>query len=61
MVEALAMCLCPKNCVSFEKTLFVKGVAQFGGEDKTRICFVKTCKMLFCHNKFGLIDVKKSI
>jgi hypothetical protein len=50
-----------KNCVSFEKTLSIKGVAQSGGEDKTRICFVKTCKMLFCHNKFGFIDVKKNI
>jgi hypothetical protein len=34
------------NCVSFEKTPFVKDVAQFGGEDKARICLSKLVNVI---------------
>jgi len=54
MVEALAMCLCPKNCVSFEKTLFVKGVAQFGGEDKQEYVLSKLVKCYFVTTSLDL-------
>jgi hypothetical protein len=60
MVEVSYNVYMSKCCVSFEKVYFIRNVAQSSGEDKTRICFAKTCRMLFYHNKFLFMDVKRS-
>jgi hypothetical protein len=46
MVEASCNAFMFKSGVSFKKNLFTKGVAQFGGEGKTRICFAYSCQNL---------------
>jgi len=52
-LKHLVMHLCLKIVFpSKKKHIFTKSVAQFGGEEKTKICFIKTCKMLFYRNKF---------
>jgi len=53
------MHLCPRVMFPLKKKKFTRCVAQLGGEDKTKICFAKTCRMLF-HNTFLLMDVKFS-
>jgi hypothetical protein len=61
MVEILAMCLSPKIVFPFKKLFLQKVLPNLVERTKQEYAFVKTCKMLFCHYKFGLIDVKKSI
>jgi hypothetical protein len=40
MIEASCNAFMSKNCVSFKKKKKItKSVAQFGGEEKPRICF----------------------
>ncbi len=44
-----------KSGASFERFLFsIRGVPQFGGEDKTRICFAKTYIYYFVITSFDL-------
>jgi hypothetical protein len=47
-----------KSYVSLKKVPFTRCVAPFGGEDKRRTCFAKTCRMLF-HNKFFYLWTSK--
>jgi hypothetical protein len=61
MVEILAMCLCPKIVFPFKKLFLQKVLPNLVERTKQEYVFLKTCKMLFCHYKFGFIDLKKSI
>jgi hypothetical protein len=54
MVEAFCNALMSKSCVSFKKIVFTIGFTQFGGKDKTRICFAKIEKCCYLIANFDL-------
>jgi hypothetical protein len=45
------MDLCPRIVFPSRRT---RSVAQFVGDNKTKICYAKTCKMLFVTTSFDL-------
>jgi hypothetical protein len=55
MVEVSCNAFMSKSGASFENFIFsIKVVPQFGGENKTRICFAKTYVYYFVTTSFDL-------